>query len=45
MLELVRYIHLNPVRAGKVAGLDALANYPWSGPSATVGQGGIRPCG
>lgn len=34
-LELVRYIHLNPVRAGMVA--DA-AEYPWSGHRATLGQ-------
>ena len=30
-LELVRYIHLNPVRAGIVAGLDDLDTYPWTG--------------
>jgi REP element-mobilizing transposase RayT len=27
-LELVRYIHLNPLRAGRVVDLDALAMYP-----------------
>ncbi len=27
LLELIRYIHLNPIRAGIV---DSLANYPWT---------------
>ncbi|MCK5681968.1 transposase, partial [bacterium] len=30
-LELIRYIHLNPVRAGIVRNLDELQFYPWSG--------------
>jgi putative transposase len=30
-LELVRYIHLNPVRAGIVTDMDALDRHPWSG--------------
>jgi len=30
-LELIRYIHLNPVRAGIVRNLDELQSYPWSG--------------
>lgn len=38
LLELVRYIHLNPVRAAKVAELEALANYPWSGNPQLLGQ-------
>ncbi len=37
--ELVRYIHLNPVRAGKVSDLNALAEYPWSGHRQMVGKG------
>ena len=37
LLELVRYIHLNPIRAGVVSGLGALDRYPWSGHSALVG--------
>jgi putative transposase len=37
LLALVRYIHLNPVRAGVVPGLRALDRYPWSGHSALVG--------
>jgi putative transposase len=35
LLELVRYIHLNPVRAGAVA---APENYPWSGHGGYVGK-------
>ncbi|HBB41596.1 MAG: transposase [Nitrospirae bacterium CG2_30_70_394] len=35
LLELVRYIHLNPVRAGLVAEPEA---YPWSGHRAYLGK-------
>jgi putative transposase len=35
--ELVRYIHLNPLRAGLVDDLDHLAQSPWSGHSAVLG--------
>ena len=35
LLELVRYIHLNPVRAGIVALVD---EYPWSGHGAYLGK-------
>jgi REP element-mobilizing transposase RayT len=38
LLTLVRYIHLNPLRAGIVKGIDALAGYPWCGHSALLGQ-------
>jgi REP element-mobilizing transposase RayT len=38
LLELVRYLHLNPLRAGKVSGLSALAGYPWCGHSALLGR-------
>jgi len=38
LVELVRYIHLNPLRAGVVRGLAALAHYPWSGHSAILGH-------
>ena len=31
LLELVRYLHLNPVRAALVKDLRALDRYPWSG--------------
>ncbi|MBI4735992.1 MAG: transposase [candidate division NC10 bacterium] len=37
LLELVRYLHLNPLRAGIVPTLAALARYPWSGHSALLG--------
>jgi len=37
LLELVRYIHLNPLRAGLVKGLDELDNYPYSGHSTLIG--------
>jgi putative transposase len=37
-LELVRYIHLNPVRAGTVADLAALAAYRWSGHGELLGR-------
>jgi REP element-mobilizing transposase RayT len=30
-MELVRYIHLNPLRAGMVRDLDGLARYKWCG--------------
>jgi len=36
--ELVRYLHLNPVRANVVADLRGLARYPWSGHSALLGR-------
>ena len=37
LLELVRYLHLNPLRAQVVATLQALDRYPWSGHSALLG--------
>lgn len=37
LLELTRYIHLNPLRAGMVRTLKELARYPWSGHSAIMG--------
>ncbi|WP_298273589.1 transposase [Geobacter sp.] len=39
LLELVRYIHLNPLRAGLVKDLAALDNYPWSGHMVIMGKG------
>ncbi|HKK00920.1 MAG TPA: transposase [Desulfuromonadales bacterium] len=39
LLELVRYIHLNPLRAGLVSELAALAAYPWCGHSIILGNG------
>ena len=38
MLELVRYIHLNPLRAKLVPDLNALEIYPYSGHSVLVGR-------
>lgn len=38
LLELVRYIHLNPIRAGIVADVDQLAHYPWAGHSVIMGK-------
>jgi len=37
-LELVRYIHLNPLRAGLVKDMDGLARYPWSGHAVLLGN-------
>jgi putative transposase len=38
MLELVRYIHLNPLRTGLVKTLDDLDSYPYSGHPVIMGQ-------
>ena len=38
LLELVRYIHLNPLRVGAVEDISALKNYPWSGHSVLMGS-------
>jgi len=38
LLELVRYIHLNPVRAGLVESLEHLARYEWTGHGAILGK-------
>jgi len=35
--ELVRYIHLNPLRAGIVKGLDELEKHPWCGHGTLMG--------
>ncbi len=36
--ELARYIHLNPIRAGIVSGMNELGKYRWSGHSAIIGK-------
>ncbi|MBI4668922.1 MAG: transposase [Elusimicrobia bacterium] len=36
--ELVRYIHLNPLRAGLAPTLEDLIHYPWCGCSALLGR-------
>ena len=38
LLELVRYIHLNPVRAGLVSTLGELDRYPWCGHAVLAGE-------
>jgi REP element-mobilizing transposase RayT len=38
LLELVRYIHLNPIRAAVVKSIDDLDRYRWSGHSVLVGK-------
>lgn len=38
LLELVRYIHLNPLRAKLVSSLDKLNRYPYSGHSRLMGR-------
>ncbi|QXE86374.1 transposase [Geomonas nitrogeniifigens] len=37
LLELVRYIHLNPLRAGLVNNMKELKTYPWSGHAVIMG--------
>jgi putative transposase len=38
LLELTRYIHLNPIRAGIVGTMQELGSYPWAGHSAILGR-------
>jgi REP element-mobilizing transposase RayT len=38
LLELVRYIHLNPIRAGLVKDMDELGRYKYSGHSVLMGK-------
>ena len=38
LLELIRYIHLNPLRAGIVNNLNELDKYPWTGHSVILGK-------
>jgi len=37
LLELVRYIHLNPLRVGLVGSIGELKVYPWSGHAVMMG--------
>ena len=37
-LQLIRYIHLNPLRSSLVATLDELDTYPWSGHAVLLGR-------
>ncbi len=38
LLELTRYIHLNPLRGRGVKGLKELRVYPWTGHSVIMGK-------
>ncbi len=38
LLELIRYIHLNPLRARLVPNLDALDDFPWCGHAELLGK-------
>jgi len=38
LLELTRYIHLNPLRAGIVKNLGELRGYPWAGACSGYGK-------
>jgi REP-associated tyrosine transposase len=38
LLELIRYIHLNPLRAGLVTNLGTLERYPWCGHGVLLGN-------
>ncbi|SRR6266568_555481 len=38
LLELIRYIHLNPLRVGLVKTIDELDSYPWSGHAVLMGK-------
>ena len=38
LLELVKYIHLNPLRAGMVKSLEELDHYPWNGHAVLLGN-------
>ena len=38
LLELVRYIHLNPLRARLVADMKSLDSYPYSGHAVLIGK-------
>lgn len=39
LLEITRYIHLNPVRAGLVKDMRGLSKYPWAGHAVLMGSG------
>lgn len=38
LMELARYIHLNPLRAGVVRDMKGLAEYPWCGHGVLTGK-------
>jgi hypothetical protein len=43
LIGLIRYVHTNPLEAGIVPSLDALASYPWTGHGALVGARPAHP--
>jgi len=45
LLELTRYIHLNPIRARVVPNIVVLDRYPWTGHSAVMGTSPSVPGG
>jgi REP element-mobilizing transposase RayT len=40
--QLIRYVHLNPLRTGLVRSLEDLEDYPWTGHASLMGR---RSCG
>lgn len=42
LMELVRYIHLNPLRVGLVSGLDQLDRYAWTGHVVIMGNSALE---
>lgn len=38
LMSIVRYIHLNPIRAGIIKTMGQLDRYPWSGHCAIIGK-------
>ncbi len=44
-LQVVRYIHLNPLRAGILRDLDVLDDYPWCGHRELVSASGVTMSG
>ena len=41
-LELIRYVHLNPLRAGVVSSLEELDCYPWCGHAVLLGNSSLE---
>ena len=42
LLELIRYIHLNPIRAGIISDTASLEGYPWAGHQQMLGSGRFK---
>lgn len=42
LLELVRYIHLNPLRAKIVRSMEELGKYPWTGHAVLMGEKNVK---